>query len=251
MQDRADVGVLLVDHPVLDRVDRDAARLDAGRDAEDDAPVLLVVVRDEQDVAARAARASTCRRRSRSSRSGARPCASRGCRRRGRRCRRGASRGAGRARRARPRSGTGSGAGPSSSSRRPASLDLRGDLVAVPELGLEVGAELVVDHEPSGRERQAADSTNAVARARRRSPVDEEVALLHRREPDALAGHVAADEIRERANEERVLRGETGRRGALVQRGGERSARVPAEGPRLVVVDEVEHEVGIVDARAK
>ena len=28
VEDRADVGVLLVDHPVLDRVDRDAARLD-------------------------------------------------------------------------------------------------------------------------------------------------------------------------------------------------------------------------------
>jgi len=50
----ADLGVLAVDHPVLDRVDRDAPRLARRRDAEDDAPVLLVVVGDEQDVAARA-----------------------------------------------------------------------------------------------------------------------------------------------------------------------------------------------------
>ena len=33
-------------------------------------------------------------------------------------------------------------------------LDLRGLRVAVPELGLEVAAEFVLDHEPRGGERQ-------------------------------------------------------------------------------------------------
>ena len=51
VDDRADVRVLLVDHPVLDRVHRDAAGLDVRRHAQHHAPVLRVVVRDEQDVA--------------------------------------------------------------------------------------------------------------------------------------------------------------------------------------------------------
>ena len=46
------LGVLAVDHPVLDRVDRDAPRLDVGRHAENDPPGGGVVAGDEQDVAA-------------------------------------------------------------------------------------------------------------------------------------------------------------------------------------------------------
>ena len=51
VQDRADVGMVLVDHPVLDRVDRHAARLDVRRHAEDHPRVARVVARHEQDVA--------------------------------------------------------------------------------------------------------------------------------------------------------------------------------------------------------
>ena len=43
VEDRADVGVRLVDHPVLDRVDGDAARLDPRRHADDHLRVRLVV----------------------------------------------------------------------------------------------------------------------------------------------------------------------------------------------------------------
>jgi hypothetical protein len=42
----------LVDHPVLDRVHRHAPRLDPRRHADDHLRVLLVVARDEEDVAA-------------------------------------------------------------------------------------------------------------------------------------------------------------------------------------------------------
>jgi hypothetical protein len=52
VEDRADAGVGLVDHPVLDRVHGNAPRLDVRRDAEHDAAVVMVVVRDQQDVAA-------------------------------------------------------------------------------------------------------------------------------------------------------------------------------------------------------
>ena len=57
-----------------------------------------------------------------------------------------------------------------------------GDVVAVPELGLEVGDPLVVDHEPRGGERLKAlvDLLRVVA--------DVVGAALHRREPDALPG---------------------------------------------------------------
>src|SRR5204862_6366421 len=50
MEDRADVRMLAVDLPVLDRVDGDAPPLDAGRDAEDDPVSRGVVARDEEDV---------------------------------------------------------------------------------------------------------------------------------------------------------------------------------------------------------
>ena len=58
--------------------------------------------------------------------------------------------------------------------------DVGGDLVAVPELRLEIGNELVVDHELRLRERSEAleDVRRVVG-----DPVG---AALHRREPDAL-----------------------------------------------------------------
>ena len=52
VEDRADLGMLAVDHPVLDRVHRHAPWLDAGRNAQHDDVALGVVALDEQDVAA-------------------------------------------------------------------------------------------------------------------------------------------------------------------------------------------------------
>ena len=60
--------------------------------------------------------------------------------------------------------------------------DVGGDLVAVPQLGLEVGDELVVDHELRLRERrEALEHLGRVVR-------DLVRAALHRREPHALPG---------------------------------------------------------------
>ena len=67
VQDRADVGVRLVDHPVLDRVHRHVPRLDSGRDAEHDHSALLVEVLDHEGRRDRRSRASTCRLPTRSS----------------------------------------------------------------------------------------------------------------------------------------------------------------------------------------
>src|SRR5439155_1061812 len=69
--------------------------------------------------------------------------------------------------------------------------ELAGDLVAVPELGLEIGSELVVDDEACGRHGQKL--VDERARELGSLAFDDEVALLHRREPDALARNVAQD----------------------------------------------------------
>ena len=44
VQNRPDLRVRLVDHPMLDRVDRDATGLDPGRDAQDDDASFVVEV---------------------------------------------------------------------------------------------------------------------------------------------------------------------------------------------------------------
>jgi hypothetical protein len=66
--------------------------------------------------------------------------------------------------------------------------DLGRQLVTAPERGLEVDAELVVDHEPRGRERLESLDDSAG------EPLvveNEIVPLLHRREEDPVAGYVA------------------------------------------------------------
>ena len=52
VQDRADVGMGPVDHPMLDRIDRDASRLDTRWNAEDDDSALVVEVLDHEEITA-------------------------------------------------------------------------------------------------------------------------------------------------------------------------------------------------------
>src|SRR5439155_19177254 len=80
---------------------------------------------------------------------------------------------------------------------------------------------------------------------------DEEMALLHGGEPDAFARDVAEDDVREGADEQRVFGGKARRLRTLVERGGEGAAGAPAERPRLVVVDQVEDEVGLRSVGAR
>ena len=84
-----------------------------------------------------------------------------------------------------------------------------------------------------------------------RKAFDEEVALLHRREPHTFTRHVAADDVREGAHEQRILVHETRRPLALVQRSRICSARVSAERAWFVMVDEVEDDVGVSDLRLR
>ena len=98
--------------------------------------------------------------------------------------------------------------------------DVGRELVAVPELGLEIREELVVDHELRLRERcQPLEDLGRVVG-------DLVRAALHRREPHTLAGHVEDDDVRKRAHEIRVARAEHVLRYLveLVERGGVRSA---------------------------
>src|SRR5439155_16930372 len=78
----------------------------------------------------------------------------------------------------------------------------------------------------------------------------EEVALLHGREAAAFAGHVGEDDVRERADEERVLGDVARGLRALVQRGGEDAPVAAPERLRVVVVDQVEDELGVVERHA-
>ena len=79
-----------------------------------------------------------------------------------------------------------------------------GDRVPVPELGLQVGPELVVDHEPRARERQQAldDLLRELVLV---VGSDAVVAALHRREPCALPGDVVEHEVGEAAQELRIV----------------------------------------------
>jgi hypothetical protein len=116
-------------------------------------------------------------------------------------------------------------------------------LVAVPELGLQVGHELVVDHQLRlGERRQALEHV-------RRVVGDAVGAALHRREPHAGARHVEDDDVRERAHQHRVARLEhvLGLVRQLVERGGIRPARGAPERLRVVGVEHVEDEVRLGD----
>ena len=121
--------------------------------------------------------------------------------------------------------------------------DVRRDLVAVPELGLEIGDPLVVDDEPRGCERleTLVDLLRVVG--------DVVGAALHRREPDALPGDAQEDDVGERADEHRValLERVLGRIGKLVERRRVRSAGGAPESLRIGRVEHVEDEVGLGD----
>ena len=80
--------------------------------------------------------------------------------------------------------------------------DVGRDLVAIPELRLEIGDELVVDHELRFRERrQPLEHLGRVVR-------DLVGAALHGREPDTLSGDMEDDDVRERPNQVRIARAE-------------------------------------------
>ncbi len=244
VEDRADARMLLVDRPVLDRVDRDPARLDHRRDAEDDPIVVAVVIGDEQDVAPdhlEPALVDAARAHPES------PLVL-------------------------PRGEVAVGEAADAveplhvakvalveqlldrerrgekieiAQARARALHLLGDLVAVPELGLEVWVELVVDDESRARQRYEAvgHAARELARVLR---LDAVVPALHRDEPDPLAGHVAEDDVRKRADEQRVVRLEDvlGDGLALVDRGDERPARAAPKRLRVLGVDDVDDEIG-------
>jgi hypothetical protein len=121
--------------------------------------------------------------------------------------------------------------------------DVGRDLVAAPELRLEVGVPVVVDHEPRGRERLEAlvDLLGIVGDVVR--------AALHGREPDTLARDAQEDDVREGADEHRIARLEdvVRRFGKLVERGGVRPAGRSAERLRILRVEHVEDEVRVRD----
>ena len=121
--------------------------------------------------------------------------------------------------------------------------DRLGDLVAAPQLGLEVGAELVVDDEARARERLEPRDDDLGERS-----ADEIAAALERREPHAVAGDVRERDVGERTDEDGVaLAQRVGRRCVeQVQRGDERAARAAAERARARAVDDVEDELGRV-----
>ena len=77
---------------------------------------------------------------------------------------------------------------------------------------------------------------------------DAVVAALHGREPRALAGHVVEDEVRERAQQHRVVGAQRlldrlRMLGTLEDRKHVRAARSSSERLRVVGLDEAEHEV--------
>ena len=75
------------------------------------------------------------------------------------------------------------------------------------------------------------------------------VAALHRREPGALARDVAERDVRERADEHRVVLGQRVAL-ALVQADDERAARAAPERLRVGLVDDADHEVRVVGGLA-
>ena len=121
--------------------------------------------------------------------------------------------------------------------------EVHGHVVSVPELGLEIGYPLVVDHEARGRQ-------GLEALIDRRGILGDVVRpLLHRREPDALARDAQEHDVRERAYEHRVARLQRilGRLVELVERGGVGAARGAPESLRILGVEHVEDEVGVRD----
>jgi len=79
--------------------------------------------------------------------------------------------------------------------------NLLGVLVTEPQARLEVAPELVLDHEPRGRERQQPVEHGARERRAERA-VD---AAFHRREPDRVAD-VREHDVRKRPDEQRIAR---------------------------------------------
>ena len=219
VEDRADVGVGLVDHPVLDRVDRDAPGLDARRDADDHRRVRLVVAGDEQDVPPGDLELRLVD-----------------------------------AARAHPEP-------PRVLARGEVAVREAADLVQPHHVAQVALVEELVHGERGGRRssscirrpaaairvtsspshssgsrsvRNSLSMTSSTSRAGRVARTPRRVvrdlvgAALHRREPDALLGHVQHDDVRERAHEHRVVRLEdvVRHRVELVDRRGERATRL-------------------------
>ena len=129
----------------------------------------------------------------------------RGCRRRGRRSSRGASRARGRAATGSRRSGTARAAASSLSSCSPARGQRRGDLVAVPQLGLEVRVPDVLDHEVRLGERREALDDPVVERLRSRVRDEHRVvALLERQEARLTPGTTHTDRFESARTQHRV-----------------------------------------------
>ena len=120
-------------------------------------------------------------------------------------------------------------------------------LVAVPQLGLEVGVPDVVDHEVALGQR--CETLGDVCVERVGAVVgDRVVTLLHRAEACLGARHNTHGDIRESANQDGVVVAdrllEVGRRrGALVDRGAERRLVLAAVRAHVVAVDEVTDEI--------
>ena len=103
--------------------------------------------------------------------------------------------------------------------------DVLGDLVAVPQLGLEIRDELVVDHELRLCEwREPLEHLGRVVR-------DLVGSALHGREPDPAAGDMEHDDVRERSDEHRIARLQdvVGNGVELVERGRVGPARLAAK----------------------
>ena len=244
VQDRVHVRVLLVDLPVLDRVDRDAARLDARRNAEDDLHVLGVVAGDEQDVTARYLELRLV------DAAGAHPEARLVL----------AGREVAVGEPADPvepldvaqvvlvdelLDGERGGEQPELVEPPAGLRDGSGDLVTVPQLRLEIGPELVVDHEPRASERLEPPDDRVGERGCTVVGGHEVAAPLERREPDAVPGDVGEGDVGESADEHRVaLPQRVGRRRVEhVERRDERPAGAAAERLRALDVDDVQHEL--------
>ena len=245
VQDRADVGVLAVDHPVLDGVDRDAPRLDARRDRDLHRACLDVVVGHEHHVAPDVDEARLVDAR------GTHPET--------------------RVVLARRHVPVGE-ASQRVQAHDVAQVALRQDLldrercgqeveriealtgaaqrgsllVAAPELGLEIGREHVVDHERRLGERREARGDRVAEGVVVALVHDRVVALLGCEEARFATGDDAHREVREGAYEHRVgVREEVLGNVALgPDRSHERRLGHAPEGARIGTVDEVDHEAG-------
>ena len=119
------------------------------------------------------------------------------------------------------------------------------DLVAVPQLRLEIGPELVVDHEPRAREGREPPDDSFGERGGAVVGRHEVATALERREPDTVPRDKGEGDVRERTDEHRVaLPQRVGRRRVEhVERGDKRPAGAAPERFRPLAVDDIQHEL--------